>query len=170
LHARLGRNYSLRRSIERPDRWLIEQKVSVAYEVPGSGDASYRLKHGLHLVLSTPDHSWIQCPKCFLTIALPLFETAEFKCAYCTSRGEKSRFSDGYFPLVDRTLTWLAQRHPKRARQRQAEILAENRAIEMAALRQRQNLAEDLALEAWGSFSEKPQSTGPKRAAPEFRA
>lgn len=152
LHARVGRNYRLRRALTN-DRWCIEQKVDVVHDYPGSDDRQVRLRDGYHLVLDCNDHCAVECPNCFRLVELPVFEKAEFWCPMCEVAGYRVRFVDGYFPLVDKTLLYLERTHPRRGRAWADEIEADNHRHAKAGRRDMHNVAEDLALDAWNRIS-----------------
>lgn len=148
LQRRCGRHYRLRWSHARR-QWQIEHKVRRALDVPSGDDRLTRLREGYHLVLETPEAPFLPCPACHLPIALPVFEKAEVFCDYCASRGRKVRVIGGYFPLVDRTLTYLEQWHPRRGDAIRAEESAHNAALSRRKEREVQMTAEAIAAEDW---------------------
>ena len=148
--------YRLIRSLSSP-RWRIEYKVTRALDYAASDDRARMIRDGHALAIDTPDSPFLPCPTCDNPISLPVFEKAEFDCPLCVSHGKRKRMVDGYFPLVERTLLYLERYHPRRGAAIAAEIAAENRANDMEKLRATRNLAEDLALDAWGRISNASQ-------------
>lgn len=159
LTTRLGPAYRLRRAIAAP-RWCVEQKVKRGdWLAPpmGDPDQQVRAREGYHLVIDSPDHDTIRCPECAAPIALIPFQRTEFECEACLTRGLRTRVKESYFPLVDRTLTYLESTAPRRGRASDNEMEARNRAVTAAMTRDSRNLAEDLALDAWGRIAGIPQ-------------
>lgn len=156
LTRRLGRNYTLRRAIGAP-RWCIEQKVGVGhvYDYPANDDRGYRLAHGLHLVLDTPDSDTTRCPTCNALLSLPVFERREFDCPRCKAQGiRKCSVIGGYFPLTEKTLLYLERTSPKRGNAFGVEMDAANKQWRAGLLAETRNLAEDLALEHYNQIAE----------------
>lgn len=152
LTTRMGPQYRLIRSLSGP-RWRVEQKVNRAFDYPATDDRARMLRDGYHLVLETGDSDTMRCPACEAQLSLPVFERAEFACPRCAAHGRRKRLVGGYFPLVDKTLLYLERYHPRRGRAIAQELADENRRVELAKQRETRNLAEDLALDAWGRVS-----------------
>lgn len=162
LHTRLGRNYRLRWS-DQKKRWCVEQKVARVYDYPGSSDQAIRLRDGYRLVLEMPEYPVITCKHCSFPVEMPVFEKAEFQCDYCKLRGVRHTYIDGYFPMVDKTLTYLERWNPKRGKALNDEIEAENAALRKSRQRAIANIAESLALDGWRGVAGIPSTLDIKR-------
>jgi len=165
MQVRLGPHYRLRWSDER-HVWCIEHKVGRKIDFPGDSDRAIRLRDGYHLVLETLPSNLFICPECHFPTPLEPFEKQEVVCDYCKLHGSKRRHIAAYFPLVDRTLTWLEQWHPRRGAAIDQELQAHNATLARDRARARGNVAEDAALDGWSRLIGSVQFGYTKRGTP----
>lgn len=95
----------------------VEQRVSRAladFPVVPSDDHSIRLRDGYLYLLSIRPGTRMPCPKCGLTLAVPVREFQNISCQMCKLNGYEHRVSAGYFPLDDTLIDYLAQLDPER--------------------------------------------------------
>ena len=93
----------------RRQSWLIEQRVGHAaiLEPPKRADGTYdtdsdryiQARDGYASVLAITVGDRIACPRCHLTIPVPVMEFGEARCEYCLARNVDSRWRASYWPI-----------------------------------------------------------------------
>lgn len=99
--------------------WHIEYKIApgrqMKFPVDSYDDGAIRARDGYAFILAVRDGDRMPCPKCGLTLRVPLFKMAEVKCEYCALKGRDGRYPACYFPLEgDALISYLAKIDPYR--------------------------------------------------------
>ncbi len=161
LHARLGREYRLRRSPFR-NSWLIEQRVGRgAFEVPDTldSDAAIRVKDGYALVVESQVTDTMPCRVCGAKLAVPVMRTAEMKCKRCELLyGKATRMFAGYYPLSETLLQRLESTSPKRGNAWVGEMRSTNNKLKATAQRDHDNYVEAVARDTFSRVMDIPQT------------
>jgi hypothetical protein len=153
LTDRLGHQYRLRWSGQH-QRWMVEQKVARAIDSPSGDDGAVRLRDGYALVLQFNPRPFLVCDLCCRAIPVPVMQIGEVTCDYCAEvNDERKMWFDGFFPLSERTITYLERGSPKRAKERAREIDEANAARRTSDYRQRMNVLEAIAADYWNRVS-----------------
>lgn len=110
--------------------WHIEQKVGFGRIPPArideGSDDLIRARDGYHFVMAVRQGDRMPCPKCGLTLRVPVRDTVDVHCGYCKLRGRTSSVVCGYWPLDDTLLTHLRKIDPTRDVDLAAEADAQN--------------------------------------------
>lgn len=130
MFHRLGRGYRIRLSPRRSAKtYLIEQHIGQGFfdTLANYSDDEYeRIRDGYTLVMACTQEPVMQCETCYLPVTLPHLVTAEVRCRYCYSKGEKSMYFNGYWPLGEHLLTHLESTHPRRHKEWRKEMALNN--------------------------------------------
>jgi hypothetical protein len=115
LERNFGKQLRIRWSNQR-GAWLIEQRVGRRRE-PGvriseDNDAQVRARDGYWLLMEIRPGDRMPCPKCGLTLRVPIMDTADVVCDYCRLRGRQGRHRAAYFPLNDILIQHLRRLDP----------------------------------------------------------
>ena len=137
LHREFDGRLRCRWSQQRSE-WQIEFKIAPG-QVPGMSmpresqrDSIIRAQDGYALVCSVQRGDRMPCPRCGITLKVPVFEFGQTRCDYCTQQGFKAVFNAGYFPLEsDRLMEHLRKIDPLRTWHKQivAAVDAQNQRI-----------------------------------------
>lgn len=91
-----------------------------------------RARDGYVLVMKVAPGTQTRCTVCHGTVSIPAFKSAQVHCGFCASKGRRSDFVAGYFPLSDSLLDELERIDPDRGgnervfeAQRKAELFRE---------------------------------------------
>ena len=93
----------------------IEQRVArglVNFPAAMTDDEHIRLRDGYFYVMSIRSGDRMPCPRCALTLHVPLREIKELSCSRCQAKGLEHRVAAGYFPLDDTLITYLQGMDP----------------------------------------------------------
>jgi hypothetical protein len=95
-------------------------------------DDQIRGRDGYVLVMKIAPGTQTRCTVCHGDISIPAFKSAQVNCGFCASKGRRSSFVAGYFPLSDSLLDELERIDPDRGgnervfdAQRKAELFRE---------------------------------------------
>jgi len=102
---------------KRKNEFHIEQKIGRKLSnvpVLDYDDDLIRKKDGYLFVLAISVGDRKPCPRCGLTLHVPVKEFREISCDFCRIRGMEHKTSGGYFPLNDSLIDYLKSLDPIR--------------------------------------------------------
>lgn len=110
--GRLRIRWSLKRGA-----WHIEQQVGRAalppLRISEADDGMIRARDGYWFVMELRPGDRMPCPKCHLTIKVPVMQFGEAICLYCKYKGNGAhRYKACYYPLGDMLLEHLRKIDP----------------------------------------------------------
>lgn len=154
LHAAFDGRLRVRWSSTQQE-WHVEQKVArglINFPSAISDDEAIRLKDGYHLVMTIRTGDRMPCPKCGLTLSVPLRSSTMVSCERCRQKGLEHRVAAAYFPLDDTLITHLQAIDPLRgaSRELRAKVDAHNAKVMQA---QQQRTLDQMTQAAGDDFS-----------------
>lgn len=90
-------------------------------------DDLIRARDGYHYVMSIRAGDRMPCPECNYKLHVPVRDTVQQFCGYCTLKGRKTEVIAGFWPLDDTLITHLKKINPKRGGQKELAEEADRR-------------------------------------------
>lgn len=128
----------------------VEQRLArglINFPSALTDDEAIRLRDGYHLVMTVRTGDRMPCPRCGLTLAVPLRSSTLVSCERCRQKGLEHRVAAAYFPLDDTLITHLQAIDPLRgaSRELRAKVEAHNAKLMQAQQQQVLNQLTDKA-------------------------
>lgn len=131
LTSVFGEEYRLRWSI-REGAWHLEQflgqralRWNKHRPLDVWHDELVRARDGYTLAMSIRPGTSMPCPRCGLTLAVPVREVREVRCVHCIRNGFDGKYKACFFPLEEGLIDYIKARTPSYSGRTAVEAVAE---------------------------------------------